>query len=77
MPTFIHSHSNSLHAQHHIFIGGIKAGDVGESDVNVDEDSGDEFYKKIIDDKFEELYGKINSSQVIGNPLYNHVKIIQ
>lgn len=45
--------------------------------MNVDEDSGDEFYKKIIDDKFEELYGKINSSQVIGNPLYNHVKIIQ
>ena len=45
--------------------------------MNVDEDSGDEFYKKIIDDKFEELYGKINSSQVTGNPLYNHVKIIQ
>lgn len=77
IPTLIRSHSNSLHAQHRTFIGGIKAGDVKESDMNVDVDSGDEFYEKIIDDEFEEFYDKINNSEVVGNPLYNQVKIIQ
>ena len=77
VPTLIRSHSNSLHAQHRTFIGGFKAGDVKESDMNVDEDSGDEFYEKIIDDEFEEFYDKINNSEAIGNPLYNQVKIIQ
>ena len=77
MPTLIRSHSNSLHAHHRTFIGGFNTGDVEENYMNVDQDSGDEFYEKIIDDEFEEYYDKVDNSQVVSNPLYNQVKIMQ
>ena len=72
IPTLIRAHSNR--SQHRTFIGGVNSDDRKEK---YDQDSGDEFYETIGGDDFEEIYEKINESQVANNPLYTAVQLAQ